>query len=135
MASSRPLTLASSAATWSISASICRLYSSSFASVPALMPIERVPLNIMCSWKCEMPVMPGRSFTEPTRYARMQRISGASGRLTMSTLRPLGNTRSITWLDRVNSCPPVSTLTQLTARSTAARHTSRLTFMSVLLEG
>ncbi len=67
LASSRPLTFDSSAATWSISASICRLYSSSFASVPALMPIERVPLNIMCSWKCEMPVIPGRSFTEPTR--------------------------------------------------------------------
>ena len=65
----------------------------------------------------------------------MQRISGASGRLTIRTLRPFGSMRSITWLDRVISCPPVSTLTQPTARSTAARHTSRLTFMSVLLEG
>ncbi len=67
LASSRPLTFESSAATWSIRASIWRLYSSSLASVPGLMPIERVPLNIMCSWKWEIPVMPGRSFTEPTR--------------------------------------------------------------------
>ncbi len=65
----------------------------------------------------------------------MQRISGASGRLTMSTFSPFGSVRSITWLDRVISCPPVSTLSQPTVRSTAARHTSRLTFMSVLLGG
>ena len=34
----------------------------------------------------------------------MQRISGASGRLTISTLRPFGSVRSITWPVRLTSC-------------------------------
>ena len=48
--------------------------------------------------------MPGGSFTAPTRYARMQLISGASGRLTINTLRPFGSVRSITWLVRLTCC-------------------------------
>ena len=67
LASSRPLIFDSSSTTWSIRASICRSYSMSLSSVPGLMPMVWVPLNIMCSWKWEMPVMPGRSLTEPTR--------------------------------------------------------------------
>ena len=32
----------------------------------SLVPMTRVPLNIMCSKRWLMPVMPSRSFTEPT---------------------------------------------------------------------
>ncbi len=46
------------------SAFCCSRY---FESAPAsAVPIVSVPLNIMCSKKWLMPVMPGRSLTEPT---------------------------------------------------------------------
>ena len=60
-------------------------------------------------------------------------MSGASGRLTISTFKPLGSVRSITWSDSFISCPAAVTLSQPTARSTVARHIRRLKFMCVLL--
>jgi hypothetical protein len=44
--------------------SIAALYSASFFQ--SVVPSFFVPLDIMCSKKCEKPVAPGRSLTEPT---------------------------------------------------------------------
>jgi hypothetical protein len=47
-----------------------------------LGPYFFAPLNIMCSNRCEMPVMPGRSLREPTRQvvmkARLGTVSSGS---------------------------------------------------------
>ena len=62
----------------------------------------------------------------------MQRISGASGRFTISTFRPFGRTRSTTWLESVSSWPRVGAVaSQPMAATAVARHTRRLMFMSI----
>ena len=42
------------------------------------VPIVFVPLNIMCSKKWLIPVIPGRSFTEPTWAVQPAAIVGES---------------------------------------------------------
>ncbi len=44
----------------------------------SLVPMVLVPLNIMCSKKCEMPVIPGRSLAEPTWATQPVAMVGAS---------------------------------------------------------
>ena len=44
----------------------------------SLVPIVLVPLNIMCSKKWLMPVIPGRSFTEPTCAVQPAAMVGES---------------------------------------------------------
>ena len=60
-----------------------------------VVPMVRVPLNIMCSKRCEMPVMPGRSFTEPTFATQPAATLGSPLRGTISTFMPLSST--ISW--------------------------------------
>ena len=43
-----------------------------------VVPIVLVPLNIMCSKKWLIPVIPGRSFTEPTRAVQKAATVGES---------------------------------------------------------
>ena len=61
-----------------------------------LVPTVRVPLNIMCSKRCESPVMPGRSLTEPVRVTQPAAMLGSPLRGTISTRRPLSNKTSCT---------------------------------------
>jgi len=63
-------------------------------------------------------------------------MSGASGRLTIRTLRPFGSVRSITWLVRLTSCARVGT-SQAAATRTSPRETNRrcLMFTSRAVEG
>ena len=49
------------------------------------------PLNIMCSKKCEMPVMPGASLREPTRYHCQNAMVGTLWSSCVSTTRPFGS--------------------------------------------
>ena len=44
----------------------------------SFVPIVFVPLNIMCSKKWLIPVIPGRSFTEPTWAVQPAAIVGES---------------------------------------------------------
>ena len=54
-----------------------------------------VPLNIMCSKKWLMPVMPGRSFTEPTLASQpAAMVLGWSWRGTRRNFMPLGSVKS-----------------------------------------
>src|SRR5712691_1910889 len=46
------------------------------------------PLNIMCSKKCEMPVMPGASLREPTRYHCQKVMVGTLWSSWVRTIRP-----------------------------------------------
>ena len=43
-----------------------------------VVPIVFVPLNIMCSKKWLIPVIPGRSLTEPTRAVQPAAMVGES---------------------------------------------------------
>jgi hypothetical protein len=65
------------------------------ASRPASrVPIVSVPLNIMCSKKWLMPVMPGRSFTEPTFASQpAATVFGWSWRGTSRNFIPFGRFR------------------------------------------
>src|SRR6266516_1030499 len=49
------------------------------------------PLNIMCSKKCEMPVMPGASLREPTRYHCQKVMVGTLWSSWVRTIRPFGS--------------------------------------------
>ena len=60
------------------------------------VPIVCVPLNIMCSNRCATPVMPGRSYTEPTLATQPAATFGSPGRGTSSRVRPLSSSCSIT---------------------------------------
>jgi hypothetical protein len=44
----------------------------------SLVPMTRVPLNIMCSKKWLIPVMPGLSLAEPTRATQPPDTVGES---------------------------------------------------------
>ena len=68
------------------------MISRSFAA--SFVPIVGVPLNIMCSKRWLMPVMPGRSFTLPTLATQPQAIVGSSFR---------GRRRSFIPFDSVDS--------------------------------
>src|SRR5215831_13035905 len=50
------------------------------------------PLNIMCSKKCESPVIPGCSLREPTRYHCQNATVGTLWSSCVSTTRPLSST-------------------------------------------
>ncbi len=56
-----------------------------------------VPLNIMCSKKCEMPVMPGRSLRLPTRYHVYIATFGMSLSGQTTTFMPFGSVRVTIW--------------------------------------
>ena len=62
----------------------------------SLVPMVRVPLNIMCSKKWLMPVMPARSFTEPTCATQPAAMVGDSWRSKSSQRMPLGSVSSWT---------------------------------------
>ena len=62
----------------------------------SLVPMTFVPLNIMCSKKWLRPVMPGRSFTEPTRAVQPAATVGDSWRSKSSHFIPLPSTTSVT---------------------------------------
>src|SRR6185436_19170971 len=49
------------------------------------------PLNIMCSKKCEIPVMPGRSLREPTLYHCQNVTAGTAWSSCSSTTRPFAS--------------------------------------------
>ena len=68
----------------------------SWSFLKSFVPIVGVPLNIMCSNKCAMPVIPGRSLALPTRATQPPEIDGASCRSTSSTLSPLERKCSFT---------------------------------------
>ena len=61
----------------------------------SLVPMVFVPLNIMCSKKWLRPVMPGRSFTEPTRATQPAATVGDSWRSKSSHFMPLPRTTSV----------------------------------------
>ena len=50
------------------------------------------PLNIMCSKKCEIPVIPGRSLREPTLNHCHSVTAGTVWSSCSSTTRPFGST-------------------------------------------
>ena len=56
----------------------------------------RVPLNIMCSKRWAMPVIPGRSFTEPTLAIQPAEMLGSPRRGTMSTFSPFSSVWTLT---------------------------------------
>ncbi len=56
-----------------------------------------VPLNIMCSKKCEMPVMPGRSLRLPTRYHVYIATFGMSLSGHTTSFMPFGSVRVTIW--------------------------------------
>jgi hypothetical protein len=62
----------------------------------SLVPMVRVPLNIMCSKKWLSPVMPGRSFTDPTCATQPAAIVGDSWVSNSSQRIPLGSVSSCT---------------------------------------
>ena len=51
-----------------------------------------VPLNIKCSNWCEMPVIPGTSSLEPTRYHTCTLTTGAVFTSLVNTVKPLAKT-------------------------------------------
>ncbi len=53
----------------------------------------RVPLNIMCSKKWLMPVMPGRSFAEPTCATQPAETVDSSGRTTARNFMPFESSK------------------------------------------
>src|SRR2546428_10942039 len=61
-----------------------------------LVPRVWVPLNIICSNKCEMPVTPGCSFTEPTLAIHPAETFGEPLRCTSSSFIPLSSRTSWT---------------------------------------
>jgi hypothetical protein len=56
-----------------------------------------VPLNIMCSKKCEMPVIPGRSLRLPTRKNVYSATFGMSLSGQTTILRPFGSVLVVIW--------------------------------------
>ena len=85
----------------------------------SLVPMVRVPLNIMCSKRWLMPVMPSRSFTEPTCATHPPTTVGESWRSNSSQRMPLG---------RVNSCTSIcgfSAATRGRGRARTARRKRR----------
>ena len=89
------------------------------------VPIARVPLNIMCSNRCATPVMPGRSYTEPTLATQPAATLGSPGRGTSSRVRPLSSSCSIT-----STCwAPAGTLGP--SRTPSRKH--RIFFMACLV--
>ncbi len=62
----------------------------------SLVPMVRVPLNIMCSNRWLIPVMPSRSFTEPTWATHPADTVGESWRSKRSQRMPLGRVNSST---------------------------------------
>ncbi len=62
----------------------------------SFVPMTWVPLNIMCSKKWLMPVMPGRSFTEPTRATHPAATVGESWRSKSSHFMPFASWYSST---------------------------------------
>ena len=62
----------------------------------SLVPMVRVPLNIMCSKRWLMPVMPARSLTEPTCATQPATTVGESWRSKSSQRMPLGSVSSWT---------------------------------------
>ena len=62
----------------------------------SLVPTVFVPLNIMCSKKWLRPVMPGRSFAEPTRATQPAATVGVSWRSKSRNFMPLPRTTSST---------------------------------------
>src|SRR6266545_862706 len=50
------------------------------------------PLNIMCSKKCEIPVMPGDSLREPTRYHCQKETAGTLWSSCVRMTSPFGST-------------------------------------------
>ncbi len=55
---------------------------------PMLAGKARVPLNIMCSTQWLLPVTPGRSKREPTRYHTHHEITGAMRTSLSTTVKP-----------------------------------------------
>src|SRR6266487_266484 len=70
------------------------------------------PLKSMCSTQWEIPVTPGLSFRDPTRYIAQQPDTGAFGISRIRTLRPLSKTWRLTCsskgLRRVENILPCS---------------------------
>src|SRR5262245_40979546 len=89
-----------------------------------VVPIVRVPLNIMCSKKWLMPVMPGRSLTEPTRASQPTLTVGDSWRSKSSHFMPLPSVYSSTVIWGFSAAEASG------AASSRARHNERL-FMSL----
>src|SRR5207249_9767849 len=50
---------------------------SSTRRVTSSLRIDRVPLKFMCSTQWEIPVIPGRSSRDPTRYQHQTETTGA----------------------------------------------------------
>ena len=61
-----------------------------------LVPMVRVPLNIMCSKRWLIPVIPSRSFTEPTWATQPPTTVGESWRSKSSQRIPFGSANSWT---------------------------------------
>jgi hypothetical protein len=57
------------------------------------VPRVRLPLNIMCSKKWLMPVMPGLSFAEPTRATQPAETVASSGRTTARNFIPFESSK------------------------------------------
>src|SRR5690606_5938278 len=55
-----------------------------------------VPLKFMCSTQCEMPVRPGRSSPDPTRYQHQTETSGEDLTSLTRILRPLSRVVDLT---------------------------------------
>ena len=71
----------------------------------SLVPMMRVPLNIMCSKKWLMPVMPSRSLTEPTWATQPPTTVGESWRSKSSQRIPFGSVNSWTLICGFSAAP------------------------------
>jgi hypothetical protein len=71
----------------------------------SLVPMTRVPLNIMCSKRWLMPVMPSRSFTEPTWATHPPTTVGESWRSKSSQRIPFGSVNSCTLICGFSAAP------------------------------
>ena len=79
------------------------------------VPMAAVPLNIMCSKRCATPVMPGRSWTDPTLATQPAATFGSPGRGKSSNVKPLSSTTSSTG----TCCAPAVTPTHTAASASA----------------
>ena len=79
------------------------------------------PLNIMCSKKCEMPVVPGDSSRDPTRYHCQNEIAGTVWSSWSSTVSPFGSTWRSTRKDSADSAGPAAGATGAAGFFFAAR--------------
>src|SRR6266571_7123935 len=73
------------------------------------------PLNIMCSKKWEMPVMPGASLREPTRYHCQNVMVGTLWSSWVRTIRPFGSV----WRSILNRSGVTASARALAASSAA----------------